>query len=100
MVPEFTVQYVLRDHTLAPFNNVTHIGGRFTTGDPWQISIDQAISGIQSGKFTFQINRDPGIPEPLIVEDHPQYGLLLRSVLDGKQVSALASLPSELPPAY
>jgi len=100
MVSEFDVQYVARDHTLAPINNITHIGGRLSTGDQWQLSINEAIKSIKSGRFTFTLNRDNSSPEQLVVEDHPHYGPLLKSVLDGRHMGALTTMPGKIPNPY
>ncbi len=95
MVSEFDIKYVVRDRSLPPFKSVTHVGGELSSGDCWQISIDEAIEGIKTGRFAFTITRDECAPEQLMVEQ--QYGPLLKSVLDGRQPQALMAMPETKP---
>ena len=97
MISEFDIKYVVRDHSQPPCNSVTHIGGELSSGDRWQIPVGEAIDGIQTGRFAFTITRNENAPEQLLVEQHPLYGPLLKSVLDGRQPQALMAMPETMP---
>lgn len=100
MVSEFDIKYVIRDSRRPPFNCVTHIGGELSSGDRWQISVEEAIDGITTGRFAFTITREDNEPEQLKVEQHPLYGPVLKSVLDGQQPQALMTMPEAKPIHY
>ncbi len=97
MTSEYDVKYVVRDHNLPKYKSVTHIGGELSTGDRWQIPVTEAIDGIRTGRFAFTITRPDNSPEPLMVQSHPLYGQMLKSVKDGRDPESLIALPEHVP---
>lgn len=95
MASEYDVKFVVRDHSRPKFNSITHIGGQLGSGDPWEIPVKEAIEGINSGRFAFTVTRELDKPEPLMVLNHPLYGPVLKSRLDGREPVALMSLPEK-----
>lgn len=79
-----------------PIPKITHIGGRLKEGAEWSIPSEEAISGIQSGRFQFFIETNSGEVEQVVVARHRQLGPYLKSELDNTKPETLLNMPEKL----
>jgi len=40
-----------------PYQRITHVGGQNPNGNNWKLAADEAIQGIETGKWSFHITR-------------------------------------------
>jgi len=76
---------------------VTHIGGG-TVGQPWFISVETAIQGVESGTWAFYVavgDQDG----PLRVVRKPNGEKLLSTAMDSAEPNSLLNLP-DCPPGW
>jgi len=76
---------------------VTHIGGG-TAGQPWLISVEAAIAGIESGTWIFYVTVSGRVGQ-LMVSRKPDGGRLLKTRFDRDEPGSLMSLP-DCPPGW
>ena len=76
---------------------VTHIGGG-TPGQPWLISVETAIAGIETGTWEFYVGVG-GQVRRLMVSRKPTGEKLLQTQFDRDEPGSLLSLP-DCPPGW
>lgn len=77
-----------------PDQRIDKIGGKLgaTNGGPWSLSIDDAISGIEAGKWSFW-TQGGGRTANVIVAKRPNGRKYLKTDADGVEPNNLLSLP-------
>lgn len=81
-----------KDDRYNPQERITHIGGRNSPTEKWKITVDDAIRGIESGKWSFYVNRG-GSKVNVIVSTSRSGRKYLKTVNDGEEPNNLLSLP-------
>jgi Protein of unknown function (DUF3892) len=76
---------------------VTHIGGG-TAGQPWFISVEAAIQGMESGTWAFYVVVGDQVG-PLQVVRKPDGEKFLTGAMDSAEPNSLLNLP-ECPPGW
>jgi len=77
-----------------PDRHIDKIGGKVgaTNGGPWSLSIDDAISGIEAGKWSFWTRGDRRTAH-VIVAKRPNGRKYLKTDADGIEPNNLLALP-------
>ncbi len=96
MANSHEILFVRRNLSKQSISDITHIGGRLKEGAEWSIPSEEAIKGIQSGRFEFYIHNDSGEVEKLVVARHRRYGTYLKAEKDSDRPQKLLSLPQGL----
>lgn len=71
---------------------ITHIGGVNSDGGQWRITQEQAIEGIEEGKWSFYVSAN-GKSVNVIVSKSANGNKYLKTESDGEQPNNLLSLP-------
>lgn len=74
------------------YERITHIGGKNFNGTKWKLKEEDAIAGIESGKWAFYVGT--GINEVAVIVSTSSRGhKYLKTKNDGEQPNNLLSLP-------
>lgn len=90
MAERIEIQCINKRDRYNPHERITHVGG-FHGGQAWRLTEDDAIAGIENGKWAFYVTQR-GYTVDVIVATHLGHKYL-KTVADGQQPDNLLSLP-------
>ncbi len=74
------------------WERISHIGGMNPDGAKWRLTLDQAINGIETGKWSFFVMVN-GVSTDVIIAKTENGHKYLKTVADGNVPNNLLSLP-------
>jgi Protein of unknown function (DUF3892) len=86
------VKCITKSNRYDPHERITHIGGTNPDGSRWKLTQEDAIKGIESGKWEFYVSAN-GHHVKVIVSTSRFGNKYLKTVSDGDQPDNLLSLP-------
>lgn len=85
------IKCINKSNRFNPHERIDSIGGLNPNGTRWRISLERAIEGIESGKWSFYVNANGAFINVIIsVHNGRKY---LKTVNDGLEPNNLLSLP-------
>lgn len=86
------VKCINKSNRSSAHERITHIGGLNPDGTPWKLKQEDAISGIESGKWKFYVSAN-GKTAWVIVAKSANGNKYLKTENDGEHPNNLLSLP-------
>ncbi len=84
------IQCINKSDRYNPHERITHVGG-IQNGDRWRLTEDEAIAGIESGKWSFYVTQAGRTVDVIVATRLGRK--YLKTVADGEQPDNLLSLP-------
>jgi uncharacterized protein DUF3892 len=76
-----------------PHERIRSIGGTNADGTRWKLTQPEAVEGIQSGKWSFYVERPSGDRVAVVVARSAYGNLYIKTEADGDQPNNLLALP-------
>lgn len=94
-VTTMTVQIrcINKTDRMDPAERIKAVGGLNDNGTRWKLSLDDAIRGVESGKYRFYVERPAGQRVWVVVAISASGRKYLKTENDGQQPNNLLSLP-------
>lgn len=86
------IRWIHRTPRFALHERISHIGGINQFGVPWRLTQEQAIEGIETGRWSFFIHKENSMIG-VVVGQHPYGGKYLKTEADSIHPILLLSLP-------
>lgn len=91
MASKHEVKCINKSDRMNPHERITHIGGQNPDGTSWKVSQEEAISGIETGKWDFFVNRGGRVADVVVAKS--RYGhKYIKTIADGESPDNLLSL--------
>lgn len=90
---DIRVECINKTDRLNPHERIRNIGGANADGSRWKLTQEAAIEGIESGKWSFYVERPAGDRVDVIVAVSAYGNKYLKTTSDGDQPNNLLSLP-------
>lgn len=87
------VECINKTDRLNPHERIRDIGAANADGSRWKLTQEAAIEGIESGKWSFYVERPAGDRVDVIVAVSAYGNKYLKTTADGDQPNNLLSLP-------
>ena len=86
------IKCINKSNRMDPHERIINVGGINADGTRWKLTQQEAIVGIETGKYSFYVNRGGRTVNVIVATS--RYGhKYLKTVADGEQPDNLLSLP-------
>lgn len=85
------IKCINKNPRLDPYHAITHVGGN--TGQQWKITLQEAITFIETGQWQFYVERPLGDQVNVVVAVSRAGNKYLKTTADGDTPNNLLSLP-------
>lgn len=93
MAQRLRIRCINKTNRSDPHERIRNVGGLNADGSSWKLALDRAISGIETGKWSFYVERPAGDPVDVVVAVSAYGHKYLKTVADGDQPNNLLALP-------